>query len=121
MGVSGGIFKTDTTAVEANSLLTIGAAGTFLTAGGGPNLVGELILNANSSSPDQNGIVVNSTITNNGVGPVGVIKSGNAGVLFTASNTYTDGTYITSGRLRTNTTGGFGIGPVYVATGAGIS
>ena len=118
MGMSGGIFKTDATAGEATSLLTIGASGTFLTAGGGPNLVGELILNANSNAPDQNGIIVNSTIANNGAAPVTVIKSGNASALFTASNTYTDGTYITGGRLRTNASGGFGTGPVYVGTGA---
>jgi len=113
----GGILKTDTSAGEANSLLTVGTAGSFLTAAGTPNSVGELILNASSIAHDQNGIIVNATITNNGAGPVAVVKSGNASALLAASNSYTNGTYINSGRLQTNISGGYGLGPVHVATG----
>ncbi len=120
LGVSGGIFKTDTSAGGQFSQLTIGLPGSFLTAGGAPTTVGELILNANSNAANQNGIVVNSTITNNGLAPVYVIKSGNASALLTSTSTYTGGTYITSGRLAASATSGFGTGPVHVATGAGV-
>ena len=117
-GVSGGIFKTDATAGEEASQLKIGAGDTFLTAGGAPGFVGELILNANSNAPTQNGIIINSIISNNAAAPVSVIKRGDATVLFTASNTYSDGTYITNGRVRTTAPNGFGTGPVYIAEGA---
>ncbi|MEX2141338.1 MAG: autotransporter-associated beta strand repeat-containing protein [Pirellulales bacterium] len=118
LGVSGGIFKTDTSAGEEDSQLSIGLPGSFLTAGGAPTTVGELILNANSNAADQNGIIVNSTITNNGLAPVYVVKSGNAAALLTSSNTYIGGTYIASGRLGASATSGFGTGPVHVAAGA---
>jgi fibronectin-binding autotransporter adhesin len=117
VGVSGGFLKTDVSGGE-ESQLTIGLRASFLTAGGAPGSVGELILNSNASAPDQNGIVVNSSIVNNGIAPVTVIKSGSAAALMTASNSYSGGTYVTSGRLGSNTGGGFGVGAVHVATGA---
>ena len=123
VGPQGGIFKTDTTAGNA---LSIGSAGSFLTAGGPtPNNPGELVLNANVNigsvagtfTPDTSGIFVNSSITDNGSGAVSVIKDGNATVQLNAADTYSGGSYVYGGRLRAQTVTGFGTGPVYVAAG----
>ncbi len=119
---SGGIFKNDDTSVNPTtvSMLTItGGATSILTAGGpNPNAPGELVLNANSATPDLNGIVVAAVVADNGTGSVTLVKTGNASVQMNAANTYTGGSYINSGRLRANASGGFGTGPVYVASGA---
>ena len=116
VGATGGIFKTDSTTAAA--ILTVGAAGSFLTAGGAADTAGELTLNGNNVTPDVNGIVVASTINNNGLGVVKVIKTGNAAAQLNALNGYTGGTYIQSGRLRANVAGAYGTGDVYVASGA---
>jgi autotransporter-associated beta strand protein len=116
LGTAGAIIKTQNNA----NALTVGASGSFLTAGG-PNsgTPGELILNANATTPDVNGMVVASLIADNGAGGVvTLVKTGQAAVQMNAANTYSGGSYIESGRLRANAVGGFGTGPVYVANGA---
>src|SRR6185503_12463577 len=76
MGASGGIFKSHRpTGVGQGiniSQLTIGSAGSFLTAGGAPNTPGELVLNANGNPIIQEAAFINvvSTITDNGTAPV---------------------------------------------------
>ena len=118
VGPAGGIFKTDST-VGTGSTLTIGATGSVLTAGGPTaNTAGELVLAANSITPDVNGITVASAVNNNGTGAVTLVKTGNAAVQLNANGNYSGGTYIQSGRLRAQTNGGFGTGNIYVASGA---
>ena len=104
MGPQGGIFRTDNIGNQAQLLLTIGQTNgaSFLTAGGAPNTPGELIFNANNApiNADQNGIVVASTITDNGTAPVTVVQSGVSTTQGNVANSYSGGTYINSGRFR---------------------
>ena len=122
MGPQGGIFRTDNIGNQAQLLLTIGqtTATSFLTAGGAPNTPGELIFNANNApiNADQNGIVVASTITDNGTGAVTVVQSGVSTTQANVANSYSGGTYINSGRFRAQVAAAFGTGPVYTAPGA---
>jgi fibronectin-binding autotransporter adhesin len=122
MGPQGGIFRTDNIGNQAQLLLTIGQTNgaSFLTAGGAPNTPGELIFNANNApiNADQNGIVVASTITDNGTAPVTVVQSGVSTTQGNVANSYSGGTYINSGRFRAQVVGAFGTGSVYTAPGA---
>ena len=120
MGAQGGIFRTDNIGNQSQLLLTIGSgSGTFLTAGGANNTAGELIFNANNNpiNADQNGIVVNATITDNGTGVVSLVQSGVSTTQLNFVNSYSGGTYINSGRVRGQTVGAFGTGPIYTAPG----
>ena len=121
MGPQGGIFRTDNIGNQAQLLLTIGQTNgaSFLTAGGAPNTPGELIFNANNApiNADQNGIVVASTITDNGTGAVTVVQSGVSTTQGNVANSYSGGTYINSGRFRAQVVGAFGTGSVYTAPG----
>jgi fibronectin-binding autotransporter adhesin len=120
MGAQGGIFRTDNIGNQAQLLLTIGAATSYVTAGGAPNTPGELNFNANNApiNADQNGIVVASAITDNGTGPVSVVASGVSTTQANVLNTYSGGTYINSGRFRAQVAGAMGTGSVYTAPGA---
>ena len=116
LGAFGAIVDSDAT---ANVVFTVGASGSFLTAGGAPNTTGELVLTGNSLSKNSgNGITVASSIVNNGTGAVTVVSNGNARTIFSASNSYTGGTYINSGELQIQTSGGFGTGDVRIQAGA---
>ena len=115
LGAKGGIFKSDAT---ASGTLTIGDSGSVLTAGGAANTAGELVLKANGLTPDVEGMKIFSSITDNGSGVVTLVSAGNAAIRLEATNTYSGGTYIDSGRVRVQAAGGFGTGDVYVAEGA---
>ncbi|HSI09890.1 MAG: autotransporter-associated beta strand repeat-containing protein [Rariglobus sp.] len=94
-GTAGGVFITPTGAD-----LTIGTAANagVLTAGGSTaDVAGELILGNNSAST----LTINSTVTNNGTGIVGVTKTGTGLAVLNGANTYTGTTYINSGILNT--------------------
>jgi fibronectin-binding autotransporter adhesin len=111
---SGGIFKSNT----ANVALTVGATGSTLTAGGATaNTGGELLLTANATTGDQNGMVIASAITNNGTGVVSLVKAGTGAVQLNVANSYTGGTFINSGRLRITGAATLGTGAINVASG----
>ena len=115
LGAFGAIVDSDTT---ANVVFTVGAAGSFLTAGGAANTAGELVLTGNSSTLNSgNGITVASSIVNNGTGAVTVVSNGNARTILLAANTYTGGTYINSGEVRIDNLVGFGSGDVRIQSG----
>ena len=124
MGASGGIFKSHRpTGVGQGiniSQLTVGTAGSFLTAGGAPDTPGELVLNSNGNPIIQEAAFMNvlSTITDNGSGAVRLVKTGNATVQLSTANTYSGGTYITEGRARAQVLGAYGTGDVHVSAGA---
>ncbi len=123
LGAQGGIFRTDNIGNQSQLLLTVGSGpSSLLTAGGAPDTPGELIFNANNNpiNADQNGIVVNATMTDNGSAPVTVVQSGVSTTQANFANSYSGGTYINSGRFRAQTVGAFGTGPIYTAPGASV-
>ena len=98
-GAIGGIYRTAT----SNNALTIGTTNTtsFLTAGGGTSLAGELILNTGAAGNTIRSIIVNSNIKDNNNGPVALVKTGQAAASLSGSNsTYSGGTFIVEGRLQ---------------------
>jgi fibronectin-binding autotransporter adhesin len=93
-----------------------GSSGT-LTAGGGANEPGELSLYAVPFSNGSQRLQVNVTIADNGSSSFPVKVNSLGDVVFKVNNTYSGGLYVNVGRAQANTTGAFGVGPVYVFPG----
>jgi autotransporter-associated beta strand protein len=96
-----------------------------LTAGGAPNTPGEINLTINNNNETSGSFVFESTITDNGSGPVTFVKSGPGPMKLDGHNTFSGGLYILQGRLQfagaeigTGNPGGGGTGPIYVYPGA---
>lgn len=89
LGATGGILSTGAGG------LTIGASGNAgsLTAGGADNTAGEVIFH-NSTA-----VTVNSVVTDNGTGVVGLTKSGSGTTTLNGVNTYTGATTVNAGTL----------------------
>ncbi len=107
---------------------TLTIDGGVLTAGGADNSNGEIVFSSNGrhSNSDGNasrnlvGIDVNSEIQNNGTGVVSVVIDSDQGIQFSGAasgDTYSGGTYITSGRLISSVNGNIGTGDVTVHSG----
>jgi autotransporter-associated beta strand protein len=117
-GATGGVYKA---ATPSGLLLSFGAFGSdgvgTITAGGSDNAAGEIVLNCAASQ-----IFVYPRIADNGSGALRVVSTtpGGGNISFQSSNSYTGGTYIAGGLLRTNdiSGAGFGSGSVQVASGA---
>jgi autotransporter-associated beta strand protein len=93
-----------------------------LTAGGAPDTAGELHFIATGSR-----LIVEAKITDNGSGPVTVVKTGVQGLKLDGHNTYSGGTYINDGLVQlagnevgTSNGDGLGTGPVYVMPGTQV-
>ncbi|MDF3129162.1 autotransporter-associated beta strand repeat-containing protein [Kiritimatiellaeota bacterium B1221] len=107
---------------------TLTINGGVLTAGGADNTDGEIVFSSNgrhtnsdgNASRNSVGIEVNSEIQNNGTGVVSVVIDSDQGIQFSgisSANTYSGGTYITSGRLISAINGNIGTGDVIVHSG----
>jgi fibronectin-binding autotransporter adhesin len=97
-----------------------GTTGIGTVTAGGPVLdtPGMLVLNAAKTTSDHANVIgILSTITNNGTGPVTIVKTGLASSYFQSANSYSGGTYINQGHIQGNAGTSFGTGPVYVAAG----
>ncbi len=94
--------------------LTLGASANdgVLTAGGSAATAGTLYLTNNHAS---NLLTVNSTITDNGAGVVGVTTSGAGIILLAGTNTYTGQTSVGGGTLRISSEQNLGNGPLSFA------
>jgi autotransporter-associated beta strand protein len=96
-----------------------------LTAGGAPDTPGEIIIHlsqAGSGSTDN--MVIDAKVTDNGSGPVSVIKAGPGFFKLRGHNTYSGGTYVHQGRIQlsgsevgTSNPDGIGTGPLYIFPG----
>lgn len=109
LGAAGGIM------VASNAgALTIGASANdgILTAGGAAATAGTLYLTNNHAS---NLLTVNSTITDNGAGVVGVTTSGAGIIVLAGTNTYTGRTFVGGGVLRISSEQNLGNGPASFA------
>ncbi|HEV2328059.1 MAG TPA: autotransporter-associated beta strand repeat-containing protein, partial [Verrucomicrobiae bacterium] len=96
-----------------------------LTAGGAPNTPGEIDLTINNNNETSGSFIIESTITDNGSGPVTFVKAGPGPMKLDGHNTFSGGLYILQGRLQLGGTeigagnpGGGGTGPIYVYPGA---
>lgn len=115
LGASGGLLTG-----SGSGGLTIGNAANngTLTAGGAPNIAGEITLQSNQF------INLNSTIADNGTGAVTLSinayasPTGNSVTTISGNNTYSGGTFLNSGRALANTSTAFGTGAVTIAAGA---
>jgi len=99
LGAVGGIFRAVTTTSNA---LTI--ANGALTAGGTANTAGELVVNAggataSTTSHANNGIRIQSDVTDNGTGRLSLTKTGPQGAVLEAPNGYSGDTHILQGKL----------------------
>jgi fibronectin-binding autotransporter adhesin len=97
----------------------------ILTAGGAPNTPGEIDLTINNNNETSGSFIFESTITDNGTGPVTFVKAGPGPMKLDGHNTFSGGLYILQGRLQfagseigTGNPGGGGTGPIYVYPGA---
>ncbi|OYW76648.1 MAG: hypothetical protein B7Z37_07545, partial [Verrucomicrobia bacterium 12-59-8] len=109
LGATGGIM------VASNAgALTIGASANdgVLTAGGAAATAGTLYLTNNHAT---NLLTLNSTITDNGAGVVGVTTSGAGIIVMTGTNTYTGRTFVGGGTLRISNEQDLGGGPLSFA------
>ena len=106
LGKFGSIFKQDTT---SGTVIVVGTSaggangiqneGT-LTAGGGPNSSGEVVFDVNSTSQTSGSLSVEVRITDNGLFPVRVVKTGPGSMKLRGNNTYSGNLYILQGRLQ---------------------
>lgn len=94
--------------------LTLGASANdgILTAGGGAATAGSLYLTNNHTT---NLLTVNSTITDNSVGVVGVTTSGAGTIVQAGTNTYTGRTIVGGGTLRISSEQNLGSSPLSFA------
>ncbi len=124
LGATGGIWRSTASVAHSdrNSLMFTGGN---LTAGGADNTAGEIVFRPDGSTTTDSsgtrsrpspGIIVGSSIVNNGSGVVRVTKDGEQTVRFTAANSYTGGTYVLRGRLQLTGSGSLGTGDVYLMT-----
>jgi|GEM_PF-832347 len=133
LGRVGAIFKSDNTGgiTWAIGQSTGGGNGVqgvgTLTAGGAPNTPGELIFNINSSSETSGSLNVEVTITDNGTGPVTVVKNGASSMKLRGHNTFSGGSYVLQGRYQeagseigTANPDAFGTGPIFCLPGCYI-
>jgi autotransporter-associated beta strand protein len=135
LGSFGSIFKSD----NANNITwalgsgtTGGANGTqdqgTLTAGGAPDTPGEIVFYMNNgSSQSQGSLNVEAKVTDNGSGPVTLVKAGPASMKLRGHNTFSGGLILLQGRLQfagseigTGNPDGGGTGLIYVYPGAYI-
>ena len=98
-----------------------------LTAGGpADNTPGEIIVHlSQAGSGSANNMVIDAKVTDNGTGPVTVVKAGPGFFKLRGHNTYSGGTYVHQGRLQlsgsevgTSNPDGIGTGPLYIFPGA---
>ncbi len=111
LGTNGGILLP-----SGKGSLTIGTnagSGTLFVGGSTTNVAGELIFFNNST----NGIIVNSTIANNGSGVLTLVNSGPGTVTLNGTNTFTGQSYLNDGVLSISKNSGLGA----VGTGAQIN
>lgn len=96
-----------------------------LTAGGAPDTPGEIIIHlSQAGSGSANNMVIDAKVTDNGSGPVTVVKAGPGFFKLRGHNTYSGGTYVHQGRLQlsgsevgTSNPDGVGTGPLYIFPG----
>lgn len=106
LGAAGGIM----TATGAKAL-TIGASANdgILTAGGADDTAGTLyVINQNTGDL----ITLNSTITDNGSGIVGMTTAGAGTIVLTGTNTHTGRTVVGAGTLRISSEQNLGVNPL---------
>ncbi len=98
-----------------------------LTAGGPDNnSPGEIIVHlSQAGSGSANNMVIDAKVTDNGSGPVTVVKAGPGFFKLRGHNTYSGGTYALQGRVQlsgsevgTSNPDGLGTGPLYIFPGA---
>jgi autotransporter-associated beta strand protein len=98
-----------------------------LTAGGpNNNSSGEIIVHlSQAGSGSANNMVIDAKVTDNGTGPVTVVKAGPGFFKLRGHNTYSGGTYVLQGRVQlsgsevgTSNPDGLGTGPLYIFPGA---
>jgi autotransporter-associated beta strand protein len=95
-----------------------------LTAGGADNTPGEIVFTVNAPSQTQGSFIIEPRITDNGSGPVTVVKVGPGSMKIDGNNTFSGGLFILQGRLQfagseiggRNPDGG-GTGPIYILPG----
>lgn len=133
LGRFGSIFKSD----NANNITWALGSGTTgggngqqdsgtLTAGGAPDTAGEIVFYMNNgTSQSQGSLNVECRVTDNGTGPVTLVKAGPASMKLRGHNTFSGGLYLLQGRLQfagseigTGNPDGGGTGPIYVYPGA---
>jgi fibronectin-binding autotransporter adhesin len=99
----------------------------ILTAGGPTdNTPGEIIIHlSQAGSASANNMVIDTKVTDNGTGPVTIVKAGPGFFKLRGHNTYSGGTYVLQGRLQlsgsevgTSNPDGIGTGPLYIFPGA---
>lgn len=97
-----------------------------LTAGGPTdNTPGEIIIHlSQAGSGSANNMVIDAKVTDNGTGPVTVVKAGPGFFKLRGHNTYSGGTYVHQGRLQlsgsevgSSNPDGIGTGPLYIFPG----
>ena len=96
-----------------------------LTAGGAPDTPGEIIIHlSQAASGSANNFVIDCKVTDNGSGPVSIIKAGPGFFKLRGHNTYSGGTYVLQGRIQlsgsevgTSNPDGIGTGPLYIFPG----
>jgi len=118
LGEFGGIWRTST-----NTTNRVTITGGTLTAGGADDTDGEIVFNVAGTGGNENipsfGIIVQSQITDNGLGQVSLTKGGLQTLrLENGNNSYSGGTYVNQGRLLATTGGALGTGDVYVTATA---
>lgn len=114
------------TSQSGNGTTGYGDIGT-LTAGGADNTPGEIVIVANNPSETSGTTIIESTIADNGTGPVTVVKMGPGSIKLDGHNTFSGGLYLLQGRVQwagaeignANPDGG-GTGPIYVLPGSYI-
>lgn len=123
LGANGAIVNLDGSVPAKNLVLTIGTtAGNGTITCGSSGVGGEIALINDSFGAStksiNNDIALNSSITDNGSGPVDVVVDGY--IQFNAPNSHSGGTYINEGRAQVSGANVFGYGSVYVYPGGQI-
>jgi len=113
LGTHGGIYVTGTGAGNKQDFELTGGN---LTAGV-TNVGGVIVLGINGTTTG-NQIQQDSTVINNGTGPVTLVKMGPGSMFMDKANTYSGGTYVNEGYLQLNGATEAGTGPIYIASGA---
>ena len=104
LGAIGGVLLPST--AQSLTFGTSANSGT-LTAGGAANTAGEILLINNSA----NALMVNSTIADNGTGPVSLTKAGSGSATLAGNNAYTGTNAIVGGTLNVSDDSNFGAVP----------
>jgi autotransporter-associated beta strand protein len=121
MGVHGALLASVNNNGDNSSRIFEVGGGGYLTAGGGiSNTPATLVLGVNGAGVGGNMYISNLLgIVDNGTGPVTVVKVGTGSVILGKASTYSGGTYIDQGFIQCNDNASFGLGDVYIASGAG--